>query len=151
MLLLDVNICLYAYRPGQSETARRVSEWLAPRLIGHERIAVSEPVLTSVVRIATHPRIFETPSTPGDVLRFAESLLSAPAAQLVRPGPDHWALFTDLVTQHRLRGNDIPDASLAAHVLELGASLVTLDRGFSRYAPLRTVHPVGDRGQSPPP
>lgn len=144
MLLLDVNVCLYAYRPGQSETARVVSEWLSPRLTGHERVAISETVLTSVVRIATHPRIYETPSTPRDVLRFAESLLAAPATQLVRPGPDHWLLFTELVAEHRLRGNDVPDASLAAHCLELGASLVTLDRGFSRFSGLRTVNPLVD-------
>lgn len=142
MLLLDVNICLYAYRPGQSEAARAVSQWLAPRLAGHERIGVSEPVLASVIRIATHPRIYETPSTPRDVLRFAESLLGAPATQLVRVGADHWPLFTQLVAEHRLRGNDVPDASLAAHCLELGASLVTLDRGFSRFAGLRTVDPL---------
>lgn len=144
MLLLDVNICLYAYRPGQSETARVVSEWLSPRLTGHERVAVSETVLMSVVRIATHPRIYETPSTPRDVLRFAESLLAAPATQLVRVGADHWPLFTQLVAEHRLRGNDVPDASLAAHCLELGASLVTLDRGFSRFVGLRTVNPLAD-------
>lgn len=149
MLLLDVNVCLYAYRPGQSDTAHFVGEWLAPRLVGHERVAISEPVLTSVVRIATHPRIFQTPSTPGDVLRFAESLLSAPAVQLVRPGPDHWPIFTELVAQHHLRGNDIPDASLAAHALELGASLVTVDRGLSRFSGLRVVNPIDD-GISPP-
>lgn len=146
MLLLDVNVCLYVYRPGQSATARLVHAWLAPRLVGHERVAISESVLTSVVRIATHPRIFRTPSTPSDVLRFAESLLSAPAAYLVRSGPEHWPLFTDLVARHRLRGNDIPDAAMAAHALELGASLVTLDRGFSRFAPLRVVHPIDERG-----
>lgn len=142
MLLLDVNVCLYAYRPSESETAARVSEWLAPRLVGHERIAVSEPVLASVVRIATHPRVFQEPSTPADALAFAASLASAPAAQLVRPGPDHWPLFRELVSEHRLRGNDVPDASLAAHALELGASLVTLDRGFARFVPLRTVSPL---------
>ncbi|MGM0385837.1 MAG: TA system VapC family ribonuclease toxin [Actinomycetota bacterium] len=146
MLLLDVNVCLYAYRPGQSETALLVSEWLAPRLIGHERVAVSEPVLAAVVRIATHPRIFRTPSTPSDVLEFAASLASAPAALLVRPGPEHWLIFTELVAQHRLRGNDVPDASLAAHAFELGASLVTLDRGLSRFAGLRIVNPLDEHG-----
>ncbi len=144
MLLLDVNICLYAYRPGQSQTARRVSDWLAPRLVGHERVGISEPVLASVIRIATHPRVFETPSTPGDALRFAESLIAAPATQLVRPGAAHWPLFTELVGQHRLRGNDVPDASLAAHCLELGATLVTLDRGFARFRGLRVVQPLDD-------
>jgi hypothetical protein len=145
MLLLDVNVCLYAYRPAESETAARVSEWLAPRLLGHERIAVSEPVLAAVVRIATHPRIFRQPSTPADVLAFAASLESAPAAQVVRPGPDHWPLFHQLVSEHRLRGNDIPDAVLAAHAFELGATLVTLDRGFARFAALRTINPLAVR------
>jgi toxin-antitoxin system PIN domain toxin len=142
MLLLDINVCLYAYRPAESETAARVSEWLAPRLVGHERIALSEPVLASVVRIATHPRVFRQPSAPADALAFATSLASAPAAQLVRPGPDHWPIVHRLVSEHRLRGNDIPDAVLAAHALELGASLVTLDRGFARFAPLRTITPL---------
>lgn len=144
MLLLDVNVCLYAYRPNQSETARRVSSWLTPKLVGHERVAVSEPVLASVIRIATHPRIFETPSTPGDVLQFTESLVAAPAARLVRPGPDHWPLLTALVAEHRLRGNDVPGAGLAAHCLELGATLVTLDTGFARFGPLRRLNPLED-------
>ncbi|HET8987799.1 MAG TPA: TA system VapC family ribonuclease toxin [Humibacillus sp.] len=146
MLLLDVNVCLYAYRPAESESAALVSEWLAPRLVGHERVAVSETVLASVMRIATHPKIFRTSSTPSDVVAFAESLCAAPAAQRVRPGPDHWQIVTDLVRDHRLRGNDVPDAVLAAHALELGATLVTLDRGFARFSPLRTVNPLADRG-----
>ncbi|TQN45694.1 hypothetical protein FHX52_2394 [Humibacillus xanthopallidus] len=144
MLLLDVNICLYAYRPAESESAARVSEWLAPRLVGHERIAVSEPVLASVLRIATHPKVFRMPSTPADAVAFAESLASAPAAQRVRPGPDHWPIVTELIREHRLRGNDVPDAVLAAHALELGATLVTLDRGFGRFSGLRTVNPLDE-------
>ena len=40
----------------------------------------------------------------------------------------------------------MPDAVLAAHALELGATLVTLDRGFARFAPLRTVNPLADQG-----
>ena len=142
--MLDVNVCLYAYRPNQSETARRVSSWLAPKLVGRERVAVSEPVLASVIRIATHPRIFETPSTAGDVLQFTESLVAAPAARLVRPDPDPWPLFTTLVAEHRLRGNDVSDAGLAAHCLELGATLVTLDSGFARFGPLHRLNPLED-------
>lgn len=142
MLLLDVNVCLYAYRPAESEVAARVHAWLTSRLVGRERVGVSESVLAAVVRIATHPRVFRQPSTPADAIAFTESLLAAPAAQLVRPGPDHWPLARELITEHRLRGNDVPDAVLAAHALELGASLVTLDRGFARFTPLRVVNPL---------
>jgi toxin-antitoxin system PIN domain toxin len=142
VLLLDVNVCLYAYRPAESEVATHVHDWLMPRLVGRERVAVSEPVLAAVVRIATHPRVFRQPSTPADAIAFTESLLAAPAAQIVRPGPDHWPLVRELISEHRLRANDVPDAVLAAHALELGATLVTLDRGFARFAPLRTVNPL---------
>jgi toxin-antitoxin system PIN domain toxin len=144
MLLLDVNVCLYAYRPAESEVAARVHAWLAPRLVSRERVAVTESVLAAVVRIATHPRVFRRPSTPADAIAFTDSLVAAPAAQLVLPGADHWPLVRDLVTEHRLRGNDVPDAVLAAHALELGASLVTLDRGFARFTSLRVVNPLDE-------
>ena len=144
MLLLDVKVCLHAYRPTDTPAGEAVAAWLAPRLVGHERVALSESVLASVVRLATHPRVFRVPSTPVDALLFTTSIASAPAAQLVRTGPDHWPLLTQLVGDLRLRGNDIPDAALAAHALELGATLVTLDRGFRRFDGLRVLNPLDD-------
>jgi predicted nucleic acid-binding protein len=60
---------------------------------------------------------------------------------VVRPGPRHWTIFTDLVVQHRLRGNDVPDAYLSATALEAGATLVSRDPGLSRYG-VRLVDPL---------
>jgi toxin-antitoxin system PIN domain toxin len=142
MLFLDVNVCLYAFRPGTSEVATQVAGWVSRHLTGYERLGVSEFVLSSVIRVATHPRIFTTPAAPAEAARFAEALLHAPAVTVVRPGPDHWSVFRELVTTHRLRGNDVPDAYLAALAIEAGASMVTLDRGFRRFD-LRTVDPTG--------
>lgn len=141
MLFLDVNVCLYAFRPTTSDVAADVAQWLGRHLTGYERLAVSEFVLSSVIRLATHPQIFKVPATPAEALRFAEALLQAPAVTVVRPGADHWSVFRDLVTTHRLRGNDVPDAYLAALAIEAGASMVTLDRGFRRFD-LRTVDPT---------
>jgi hypothetical protein len=107
MLLLDVNICLCAYRPAESESPAVVSKWLGPRLVGHERIAVSEPVLASVIRIATRPNVFRTPSTPSDVVAFTESLASAPAAQRVRRG-------RELGDRHRPRQGAPPEGQQRA-------------------------------------
>jgi uncharacterized protein len=135
-------VLLYAYRPGASTVATAVAEWLRPRLVGVERVALAKPVLASVVRVATHPRVFATPSTPADAVAFTESLADAPATVRVRAGAEHWELFTGLVREHRLRGNDVPDALLAAQALELGATLVTCDRGFARFSGLRTVDPL---------
>jgi hypothetical protein len=54
----------------------------------------------------------------------------------------HWSIFRDLVASHRLRGNDVPDAYLAAIALEAGATMATLDRGFARFAGLRLADPL---------
>jgi toxin-antitoxin system PIN domain toxin len=143
MLFPDVNVCLLAMAPDLSAQARQVRDWLTGALNGHEAVGFAEQVLASVVRIATHPRVFNTPATPVEAIEFADALLRAPSAIVVRPGARHWSIFTDLVTTHRVRGNDIPDAFLAAVALEVGATVVTLDRGFRRY-PLRTIDPTAD-------
>ncbi|MBK5247861.1 MAG: PIN domain-containing protein [Actinomycetales bacterium] len=142
MLLLDVNVVLHAYRPDDSARAAAVKAWLSPRLVGHERVGVSELVLSSMIRIATSGRIYTEPAPPAHAVAFADALLAAPAASVVRSGPRHWAIFGDLVSSQRLRGNDVPDAYLAALALEQGATLVTLDRGFARFDGLKTLDPL---------
>ena len=142
MFFLDVNILIPAMRP-ESSRERATFEWLRGKLDGPEMIGISEFVLSAMVRIVTQPRIYDEPSTAEECMSFADQLLAAPAVQVVRPGPRHWSIFRELVTSHRLRGNDIPDAYLASIALEQGATLVTLDRGFRRFEGLRTLNPLG--------
>lgn len=144
MLFLDVNVCLYAFRPTISETSRTVAAWLDEHLAGPERILVSESVLASMIRIATHPRVFEEPASPADALAFADALLAVPRVGVTRPGPDAWSIFSGYVRDLRLVGNDVADAYLAAVTVDAGASMVTTDRGFTRFPGLRTVDPLGD-------
>lgn len=141
MLLADVTIFLYAHRP---ESARHdeYRSWLEQALRGPEPFGVSELVLSSFLRIATHSRVYREP-TPLDVaLEFCHAVVDAPSAALVRPGPDHWRLFTTLVRDGAARGNQVPDAYLAALALEVGATWVTTDRGFARYPQLRWITPL---------
>ncbi len=142
MLLPDVNICVHAIAPYTSDEAGQVRDWLDRALAGHETVGFSELVLSSMIRIATNPRVFVRPATPRQAVDFAEALLAAPAAVVVRPGPRHWQVFSGLVTSNRLRGNDVPDAYLAGIAMEAGAHLATLDRGFRRFDGLRTVDPL---------
>ncbi|MEP6817723.1 MAG: hypothetical protein ABI873_19470 [Marmoricola sp.] len=66
MLFPDVSVCLAAMRPDASSPAGRVSDWLEVQLNGHEQVGLSQVVLSGVVRISTHHRIFCSPSTPSD-------------------------------------------------------------------------------------
>ncbi len=141
MLLADVNVYLYAHRP-ESYRHEEYRAWLGRALTGSEPWGVSETVLASFLRIATHHRVYREP-TPLDVaLAFCDAVVTAPAAVRVRPGPDHWSLFTSLVAEAGARGNLVPDAYLAALAIEHGATWVTTDRGFARFPQLRWTSPL---------
>lgn len=141
MLFLDVNVLVGAQRNDDSPHSRTMRTWLDGALAGHEPLGVSELALSAMVRIVTHPRVFEQPSTPAQALEFADALLASHRVAVVRPGPRHWAIFTDLVGSQRLRGNDVPDAYYAAVALESGATVVTADQSFHRYG-VRTLDPT---------
>ncbi len=108
---------------------------------GDEAFGVSDLVLSSVLRIVTHPRVFDPPSTWDRAREFADSVRSAPSAVPVVPGPRHWQLFTELGGRSNVRGNLVPDAYLAALAIESGSEWITADRGFARYPGLRFRNP----------
>lgn len=139
MLLADVDVFLYAYRPERARHEYR--DRLEVALTGLEPFGVSELVLSSFLRITTH-RVYREPTPVQTALEFCRAVVEAPAAVPVRPGPDHWDLFTTLVATAGARGNLVPDAYLAALALEHGATWVTTDRGFARYPQLRWTTPL---------
>lgn len=141
MLFLDVNVLVAAHRPESAPEWPKVERWLDGAVLGHESLGVAELVVSGFVRVVTNVRAFRLPSQPSQAVEFGTALLSAPATSVVRPGPRHWDIFADLVTTHRLRGNDVPDAYLAAVALERGATMVTMDRGFARFDGLRVLDP----------
>lgn len=143
MLLLDVNVCVHGVRPDTAQNGAQIRAWLEDALNGQERVGVSDVVLASLIRLVTNPRMVSDPLTPADALVAANALRGAPASIWVSPTSRHWDIFAKLVSVHRLRVNDIPDAWLAALALDHGATLVTLDSGFARFDGLRTLNPVG--------
>ena len=61
------------------------------------------------------------------------------------PSARRWSLLERWVSTLDLRGNDLPDALLAATAQDLGARLATFDRGFRRFAGLPLIM-LGDTG-----
>lgn len=141
MLLIDVNVLLYARRR-DSDRHPAYRGWLEERLIGPEPLGVSELVLSAFLRIVTNHRVYREPTPLEAALEFCEVILGAPATLAVRPGVRHWSLFTALCRATKARGNAVPDAYLAALALENGATWITVDRGFARFPSLRWAHPL---------
>lgn len=149
MLLADVNVYLYAHRPESPRSAEH-REWLERSLSGPEPFGVSEAVLASFVRIATNHRVYREPTPPAIALDFCSSVLNGPSAVAVRAGARHWAVVDRLCRDLGARGNDVPDAVLAALAIEHGATWVTNDAGFGRFPGLRWRRPL-DRPDGPAP
>jgi toxin-antitoxin system PIN domain toxin len=140
VILPDVNVLLYAFRDDSVDHAR-YRRWLDGVVNGAEAYGMSPQVLSSVVRIATHPRIYAAPSRLEAALAFARVLLEQPTCTVVQPGVRHFSLFEDLCRQAAVAGNLVQDAWLAALAVESGCEWITTDGDFSRFAGLRWRRP----------
>ena len=140
MLLLDVNVLVYAHRADAADHERYRS-WLEGLLAAEPALGIAELVLSGFVRIVTHPRVFHDPSPLETALGFAQALREHPHCIPVSPGSQHWDIFARLCRTARARGNLVADAYLAALAIESGAEWVTTDRDYARFPGLRWRHP----------
>ena len=106
---------------------------------------VADLVLSSFVRIVTHPRIFVRPTPLADALSFCETLRDQPNATVLAPGSRHWQIFSQLCTGVGARGNLITDAYLAALAIETESEWITTDGDYRRFPGLRVRHPLEPR------
>lgn len=144
MLLTDVNVLVSAYREdaGHHAPCLRFLEEMAN---GPASFACSDFVLSSFLRVVTHPKIFKVPSPFAHALAFAVSLRELPNARPVQPGDRHWEIFCSLCDEAGAKGNLVPDAYLAALAIEHGCEWITLDRDFSRFRGLKWRSPTDVR------
>jgi toxin-antitoxin system PIN domain toxin len=140
LILPDVNVLIYAFRSDSPDHAR-YREWLDGVVNGEGAYGMSPQVLSSVVRITTHPRIFASPSGLDDVLVFARVLLEQPTCTVVAPGPRHFTIFEDLCRRAAATGNLVQDAWLAALALESGCEWITTDGDYARFPGLNWRRP----------
>lgn len=132
---------MYAQRGGTPEHDQ-IGSWLQDVANGSAPFGLSTLVLSGVLRVLTHPRIFANPTPLEEALEFVQALRERPNCVEVAPGPRHWTIFSGLCQATGADGNEIPDAYLAALAIESGSEWITTDAGFSRYKGLRWSHPL---------
>lgn len=136
MILPDVNVLVHAFRSDSSDHAL-CRRWLNEVINGEARYAVSLQILSGIIRITTHPRVFVQPSQLHEVLTFCETVIDQPHCVLLQPGAQHWQIFTRLIREADARGNLVSDAWYAALAIESGCEWITLDRDYARFKGLR--------------
>jgi toxin-antitoxin system PIN domain toxin len=141
MILLDVNVLVYAHR---EDAARHVEfrRWLEALLDSPSGCAVSELVLSGCLRVLTHPRVFDPPTPLPRAIEYVTMLRDHPWLTVLTPGPRHWELFLDLCRRAEARGNLVSDAYHAALAIETGSEWITTDRDYARFPSLRWRHPL---------
>jgi uncharacterized protein len=136
MILPDVNVLIYAFRPEVPEHPR-CRAWLQGIVDADARFGISPLALGAVARITTNQRAYSRPSSLQDVFKFSDYLLGQPHCQIVEPGERHWDIFKRLCIQTDTRGPRVTDAWYAALAIEWGCEWVTLDRDYARFPGLR--------------
>jgi uncharacterized protein len=140
MILPDVNVLIYAFRPDSVRHAE-YRAWLQSVVDGPNAYGMSPQVLASVLRICTHPRIYRQPSTVAETMAFCEALLAPAHSTLIQPGERHWTLFSDLCMSSRAAGNLTQDAWFAALAIEHGCQWISTDADYDRFRGLRWQRP----------
>ena len=139
MIAVDTNILIYAHR---SET--KLHGAAASRIValaqGVERWALPVFCVTEFMRVVTHRRVFNPPSTVAQAARFIEGIAASPNCEIVLPGPEFLDHLLAAARDADARGNLMFDAQIAALCREHGiGSILTNDRDFERFEPLRVL------------
>jgi uncharacterized protein len=136
VILPDVNVLVHAFR---ADTGDHIlcHNWLGKIVNGHSLYGIAPQVLSGVMRIATHPKVFAHPSALEETIRFCNFLLEQPHCAIIQPGEQHWPIFCRLCNEADARGNLVPDAWFAALAIESGCEWITLDRDYARFSDLR--------------
>jgi toxin-antitoxin system PIN domain toxin len=94
-------------------------------------LKVMPMVVANFLRLVTNSKIFNHPTPVEEAVGFLDALIAVPGVELPSLGAE-WPVLRQLCIEKDLTANDIPDAWLAAAVIQLGEHLVTFDADFRK-------------------
>lgn len=141
MLLVDANVLLHAVNTDATEHAVARS-WLERHMNGTEPVAFAWSALLAFLRVGTREGLLPSPMSLQEAFDHLEEWLTQRTAVVVHPTVRHLAVLRGLLESVGTAGNLAVDAHLAALAVEHGATLVSFDRDFGRFAGLSWRHPA---------
>lgn len=140
-MIVDANILLYAIdqdSPFHDGAAR----WLESAVNSPRRIGLPWQTIGAFLRIATHPRLNESPLSGPAAWEFVSEWLAAPNVW-VPPATRNTALILGhLISETHVSSNLIQDAQLAALAIEHAVPVVSNDSDFARFRDCIWVNPL---------
>jgi uncharacterized protein len=129
----DVNVLVAAFRTDHPHhrTARDWFEAAIAASASGNRLTFFPMVVASFLRLTTNPRVFAAPTPIDAAIAFVDALIAIPGAELASLGAE-WPVMRRMCLDKQLRGNALPDAWLAAAVMQNGEHLATFDADFKK-------------------
>lgn len=141
MYWFDVNVLVYASDRASEfhEAAQRI---LHEAAAGRRLLYLFWPVLMGYLRISTHPAIFADPLAPEDALSNVTALIERPNVRVPGEGDGFIQVFRETAGAAVVRGNLVPDAHVAALMLQYGVkTIIGRDRDFRKFDGIKVLDP----------
>jgi uncharacterized protein len=141
VVAVDTNILVHAHRRGTVHHEEALA-LLAALSEGPAPYALFWPSLYEFLRLVTHHRVFDPPSTVVEALEAVRDLLAPPVVRVLSETARHPMLLARVLQESRVSGNLVHDAHLVALALEHGVhEILTLDGDFARFAQIASRNP----------
>jgi toxin-antitoxin system PIN domain toxin len=109
MILVDVNLLLYAYNASTPQHAE-ARIWLEETIVKPEPFGLSWITILAFLRISTNPRAFPHPFSIEEAIEIINDLLDQASTILVEPGAGYWTILSSLLTTTQSHGPLVMDA-----------------------------------------
>ena len=117
-------------------------QFLQNRASDPELFCIAWSTVMAYIRISTHPSIFSHPLSPEEALGNVENLLDLPRVRVLSEDDDFLVMYRKVVSKLPVRGNLVPDAHLAALLLQHGVrKIYTADSDFKKFEFLEVENP----------
>jgi hypothetical protein len=138
---VDVNVLLYASDQSSPNHAAAFG-FLSERGSDPDIFCICWSTVMAYIRISTHPSIFSHPLSPEEALLNIESLLSLNRVRVLSEEKGFLQIYRQVTENFAVRGNLVPDAHLAALLLQHGVKTIyTADADFKKFSFLKVVNP----------
>lgn len=136
----DVNVLVAASRADHPHHAA-AHAWLLSALEAARSgvpLGLLGPVVASYLRLVSHRNVFAEPTPMASAIAYVDALLQRPGVSM-QGIQDEWPTLKRLCLEWGLSDNQIPDAWIAASVLQRNETLATFDKDFVRLLPAKQL------------
>ena len=141
MIALDTNVLVAAHRldaPAHAASFKLI-EGLA---LGARPFGLFWPSLYEFLRVVTHHRVFDPPTSVEKALAAIDEFISLPAVRVLSETERHAEVLHEVLRASPVAGNLLHDAHLVALAIEHGVhEIITYDKDFKRFSQVRTSEP----------